>query len=173
MMRPSGQGGRCCSRIRIIWLVLLAIFVTSQADRALAQEVSSLDRFRLFNECRPMRLLVESLPADAAELGLTKASIQVAVESRLRSARLYDSESTFGPYLYVNVNVVGRAFHASLEYNKLVRDPASDVPGTATTWDIRSTGTHGADSSYILSAISELMDRFLVEYLRVNESACK
>ena len=157
----------------MIWLVLLAILAASQADRALAQEVSSLDRFKLFNECRPMRLLVEELPADAAEIDLAKASIQVAVESRLRSARLYDSESTFGPYLYVNVNVVGRAFHTSLEYKKLFHDLASDVTGTASTWDISFTGTHGGDSNYILSGISELMDRFLVEYLRVNEAACK
>ena len=156
----------------MIWLVLLAILAASQADRALAQEVSSLDRFKLFNECRPMHLILESLPADAAEIDLAEASIQVAVESRLRSARLYDSELT-GPYLYVNVNVVGRAFNTSLEYNKPVHDLASDVTGVASTWDIGFTGTHGGGSNYILSTISELMDRFLVEYLRVNEAACK
>ena len=163
-------------RIRIIGLVLLAILAASQADRALAQEVSSFDRFKLFNECRPMHLIVESLPADAAEIDLAKASIQVAVESRLRSARLFydfDSESTFGPYLYVNVNVVGRAFNTSLEYNKQVHDLASDVTSVASMWDISFTGTHGGSSNYILSTISELMDRFLVEYLRVNEAACK
>ena len=120
-----------------------------------------------------MRLFVESLPADAAEIDLAKASIQVAVESRLRSARLYDSESTFGPYLYVNVNVVGRAFNTSLKYNKQVYDLASDVTGAANTWNTSFTGTHGGGSNYILSTISELMDSFLVEYLRVNEAACK
>ena len=117
--------------------------------------------------------VVESLPADAAEIDLAKASIQVAVESRLRSARLYDSESTFGPYLYVNVNVVGRAFNTSLKYNKQVYDLASDVTSAANTWNTSFTGTHGGGSNYILSTISELMDSFLVEYLRVNEAACK
>ena len=89
-----------------------------------------------------------------------------------QKARLYDSEFT-GPYLYVNVNVVGMAFNTSLEYNKPVHDLASDVTGVASTWDISLTGTHGGGSNYILSTISELMDRFLVEYLRVNEAACK
>ena len=155
------------------WFVLLAILATLQADRALAQEVSLLDRFQLFNECRPMDLLVEGVSSDADEIDLAKASILAAVESRLRSARLYDSETPLSPYLYVNVNVSGLAFHASLEYNKLFHDPVSDVTTMATTWDISSTGTHGGSSSYILSSISQHMDHFLVEYLRVNESACQ
>ena len=160
-------------RIRIIWFVLLAIVATPQADRALAQEseVNPTDRFQLFNECRPMSLIVEGLPTAAAEIGLNKASIQAAVESRLRSARLYSEDRV--PYLYVAVNVVEMAFNISLDYNKLVDDPASDVTGPAALWKSSALGTHGGDSSYILSSISGIMDGFLVEYLRVNESACK
>ena len=161
----------------MIWLVLLAILAASQADRALAQEVPEsfqrFKRFQLFNDCKPFRLIVESLHSDATEIGLTEASIQAAVESRLRSARLYDS-GTGGPFLYVSVNVApGGAYSRSLEYNKLVYDPASDVTGMATTWDSASTGAHGGDSGHILSVISASMDHFIVEYLRVNESACK
>ena len=42
----------------------------------------------------------------------------------------------------------------------------------ASTWHSGAVGTHGDDASYILSAVSRYMDRFLVEYLRVNEEAC-
>ena len=41
----------------------------------------------------PVRLLGEDLSPDAAEFGLAEGSIQAAVESRLRSARLHDSGS--------------------------------------------------------------------------------
>ena len=117
-----------------------------------------------------MRLVVESLPEDAAEIGLTESSIRAAAESRLRSARLYSEASD--QYLYVNVNVAGHAFGVSLEYKKRVLDPLSGLGGLATTWNSGSTGTHGRDSGFILSGVSQHLDRFLVEFLRVNEAAC-
>ena len=43
----------------------------------------------------------------------------------------------------------------------------------ATTWHSGSTGTHGRSSSYILGALSQHLDKFLVEYLRANENDCK
>ena len=64
-----------------------------------------------------MDLIVESLHADAAEIGLTEESIQAAVESRLRSARLYDADA--GPFLYVNVGVAGPGHAIRLRYLKL------------------------------------------------------
>ncbi len=41
--------------------------------------------------------------------------------------------------------------------------------GTATTWSSRSAGQ--GDSSFILSSLGEHLDEFLVEYLRVRDSA--
>ena len=170
-------------RIRMIWLALLAILAASQADRALAQRLqfplppgydALRDRFSLYNECGPMDLGVETLRPDAAEIGLTKASIQAAVESRLRSARLYDSaDDDDAARLYVNVFVSGRAFFIRLDYQKYVHDPASGVTSRTTTWNMGGGGTHGGDAAFILSNISGYMDEFLVEYLRVNEAACK
>ena len=40
------------------------------------------------------------------------------------------------------------------------------------TWQSGSTGTHGTDSSFILSNVSRHLDKFLAEYLRVNEEDC-
>ena len=129
------------------------------------------DRFRLFSDCQPMKLVVEELPPDASEIGLTEESIRAAVESRLRAARLYDARATHYPY--VNVHVVEWAFSHSLEYRKLFYDPLSGTLGLATTWDIGVTGTHGGDAGYILSSVSQNMDRFLVEFLRVSEAGCR
>ena len=69
-------------RIRIIWLVLLAAAVWP--GHATAQ---GSDRFKLFNECRPMELVVEDYDddPDAATIGLTAARIRTLAESRLRA----------------------------------------------------------------------------------------
>ena len=40
-------------------------------------------------------------------------------------------------------------------------------------WETGSYGTHGGDADYILQAVSERLDRFILEYLRVNETACR
>lgn len=150
-------------------LLLSALALPFSASGA-AGEITDRKRFKLFADCRPMRLVVENLPDGASKIGLTKEAIQAAAESRLRSARLYDSRAS--RFLYVNVNVVGRAFSITLEFHKRVRDILSGDTGRAATWDVRATGTHGGDANYIVSHVSRLMDRFLVEFLRVNEKAC-
>ncbi|MYK59063.1 MAG: hypothetical protein F4027_10870 [Rhodospirillaceae bacterium] len=73
----------------------------------------------------------------------------------------------------MNINVVGRAYNLSVEYNKLVKDLASGEIQSATTWDRSVTGTHGGNDSGILSLVSQYMDRFIDEYLRVNTDACR
>jgi len=151
----------------------LALVVVLVLGVAAAQSPEQrLERFELFNDCEPMYLLVERLPADAAGIGLSEQRVQAAVESRLRSARLYDSFRFANTYLYIRVAVVGGAFHISFEFNQRVRTLDSGLTGTATTWRSGITGTHGRDAGYIMSAVSELMDFFLSEYLRVNEEAC-
>ena len=110
--------------------------------------------------------------------------MQAAAESRLRAARLYavtgDSledviENVMkvgGACLYVYVRVVGAAFHVSVEYNKVVKDRFGRA-NRAVTWVTRSTGTHGRDAGFILSDLSRHLDKFLADYLRVNEAACE
>ena len=154
--------------------ILLALAVVLALGVATAQSdwQSDWDRFRLFNDCEPMYLVVETLSAYAAEIDLARGAIQAAVESRLRSARLYKSERLGNSYLYVNVNVTRTAFNILFMYRKEVLDLASGLTGGTITWWTGTTGAHGRDASYILSAVSELMDEFLIEYLRVNEEAC-
>ena len=134
--------------------------------------------FALFNNCEQIGLIVEDLPASASEIGLTRERLQTLAESRFRAARLYDDADPFVDlldtlsFLYINVNVVGRAFSTSLEYRKPVFDRASRVPWKATTWNSGVTGTHDGDTGFIVQGVSEHLDRFIVEYLRVNEAAC-
>ena len=152
-----------------ITLAFLALFI---AVPVLAEDEvkKRIERFKLFNECKPVHYLVENLNSDARKIGLTEERLETVAELRLRSTFLYDPKAR--SYLYVNVNVVGRAYSISVEYRKWLYDPASGEEGMATAWDEGSTGTHGRDANYISSAVSEHIDAFLVEYLRVNEEDC-
>jgi len=155
-----------------LFLGVLLVFVPPQSVADSVEE--QLDHFKLFSDCTQMNLVVERLPSDALDIGLSEETIQTAVESRLRSARLYRSDLAFVPYLYVNVHVVGRAFSIRLEYKKDLYDADfAHASGYATTWTSNSAGTHGGDAAYIVSALSQHMDKFLVEFLRVNEDACE
>lgn len=55
---------------------------------------------------------------------------------------------------------------------KKVEDKYSGLKFSTITWVKGLTGAHGGNASYILSGLSELMDIFLVEYLKVNEEYC-
>ena len=129
-----------------------------------------VERFRLFNFCGPIDFVIEGLSEDASGINLNTTALTTVVESRLRSARLYDAEAS--PYIYLNVTVVGRAFSVSLNFKKDLYDRLSGEYLPATTWNDGVTGTHGSQPSFVVSAVSQLIDQFLVEYLRVNESDC-
>lgn len=157
------------------WLAALAVsflVASPTTGRATQDDIDDwLDHFDLFNECRPMSLLVVGLSADAADIGLTEGRIQTMAEARLRSARIYD-DSVNIPYLYIQVTVVGRAFSDDVSFKKMLYDPVTDRRAPAVTWNRGGAGTHGGDAGYVLQVLSESLDRFVVEYLRVNEAAC-
>ena len=72
----------------------------------------------------------------------------------------------------MNISVVGRAYNTRVTYSKLVTD-AFAAKDLAVTWHTGSSGTHGGDAGYIMSWLSQHLDKFLAAYLRVNELACE
>lgn len=143
------------------------------AASASGGNAADLDRFRLWNDCRAMNLVIEGLPAGGAAIGLTNEAVAAAVRSKLRAARLYEAgEDPYLPYLYVQVNVFETAFGVRVEYRKVVADVASDQIGFGATWRVGRLGTHGWDPAFVLSGVSQSMDEFIDEYLRVNADAC-
>lgn len=142
-----------------------------------------MERFRLYNGCSPMDYGVSlDLSVGESVQGLTEKAISDAVESRLRAARLYDSEepSYFFVYIHLLDSMVGGrhagwAYSMNVSFNKRVADEASGIHSWASTWERGSTGT-ASDSGTgeaILGSVRGYMDEFLAEYLRVNEKACK
>lgn len=165
----KGMNRKTSLSVPLIWgLALLSSVPCAVADTSKER----ITRFKLFSNCSPMDIVIEDLSPDAKKIGLTKAAIQAAVESRLRSARLY-KPGPLKPHIYVRVSVLRFAFSISLQFKKPLYDRFSDHTFEAPTWEKGFIGTLSGSQGYILSSISELMDRFLVEFLRVNEDACK
>ena len=138
-----------------------------------------LRRFQLFNNCEPMGLSVqfrsrddEGINSGIANIEDIEDRIRKMAESRLRAARLFaDSASN---RLYVGMHVLGPAFSAYLFYEKPLHDAVSGLTVTSPAWiSLVGTGTHGGEPSFLLQSLSESLDGFVLEYLRVNESACK
>lgn len=140
------------------------------------------EAFDLYTNCEPVGVLVESLTDDGKKLGLTKDDIQMTVESRLRAARLYPTAKQFAelipniPILYVRIHVGNAAFVVNLELGKQVLDEYySGYGGRAYTWRTGRAGIYengGSGANYLLGLLAMDMDKFIVDYLRVNEKAC-
>ena len=188
-------------RVRMIWLVLLAAAwtapVAAQDQPAegptvdiLAAAVAHEDR-RLLTGCQPVYLDLE-LEDDKRSTDLTVDRIRTMAESRLRASRLLADEHS-DVTLDVSVWVIGPAFYGNVSITqpvylslgntwpnpllRFVHEPPSpiELPGAfyyATTWNHHSLGTHSGDGGHILQALSESIDAFITEYLRVNEAAC-
>ena len=157
--------------MRRLLLPTVALALVLAAPAGAAEKVTEQDRFELSNGCRPMDLVVETLPKAATDIGLTGEAVIVAVRSRLRAARLYDDDASAS--LWVSINAAGVAHGIIVGYFKPVRDEASGISQIAMTWFTGSTGMHGRNSSYVLSAVTGRVDKFIDEYLRVNADACR
>ena len=96
LYRPArSQPPGAARPVEITWNDKFAPAANAAGQRGAAEEARR--RFSLFNECRPMRLVVETLPSAAAEIGLTRERIRTMAESRLRAARLFSDNAS--PYL--------------------------------------------------------------------------
>ena len=167
---------------RYCWLLLTAWWLLTGAG--LAQEPPAIPRnvhtFELWNECAPIRLIIWGFEGEGADIGLTRERVRTLAESRLRAARLYDAAVVYpAPILLVDVVVLvsesGRsgAFSVDVSFEKYLRDDVLDWTWYATTWETGVLGIHTGDAGYIMQVVSEKLDLFILEYLRVNETACR
>ena len=149
--------------------LLFAVFPAIAEEQP--ESPSDYDRFQLWNQCRPMDINI-FLNDGARKIGVKEERVLPAVRSRLRAARLFDKASDHSS-LMIDIRVAGRAFAVSTEYQKPLFDNVSKTWFLETTWWYRYLGTHGDSPDYILTSIPSLMDKFLDEYLRVNELVCQ
>ncbi len=128
--KPHADARRCLSSnrrqcvVKVIIVAALVLATSAMTSSATTTNKSEIERWKLYTACAPMDFLVESLrPKNVREIGLTRETIVNAMESRLRAARLFALTpiEKKNQYLYVNVNIVGSAFHIAVElYRYLV-----------------------------------------------------
>lgn len=171
---------------------------SNPGQKVYAEIARRVDQFSLFNDCRPMALrtslggsfagdLASDEPAKGIE-GINEELIRDLAEKRLRLARLYlplnatqSSDGKVGAFeramyadawMYVNVSVSGTIFQVSVEYYKKFTD-SFGRSGLARTWNTAFLYSHAKDSWFVIGVLSDQIDQFLSEYLRVNEAACE
>lgn len=158
--------------------ILLATANLTVAAPVSAEKVTKYDRFRFWNDCKPVQLVVARLNQNAKNIGLTEESIEAAARSRLRASRIFTADENHMPptTLFVNVDIgKGTTFLVSVELWKWLKDDINGISSSwrSSTWDTYSYGTFGANSTIPISLVSQLVDKFIDEYLRVNAAACR
>ena len=112
-------------------------------------EVTESERFELFTECARVRLF---LAADE--------DVRTMAENRLRAARLYSEDREFSGTAPGLVLDEGRG-RPQILFQKLVTDPITGIASWAYTW-----------ARFCCTDLSDLLDGFILDYLRVNEGYC-
>lgn len=134
-----------------------------------------VEQFELFTNCHPLAVTISEASQDWDVPGLTKADIQNAVESRLRGAHIYAPTFSLSS-LNISIFIMRGVFSINLGLLKSLADGKhSQMYGAAKTWEDGVTGAYVrgvGGGHFILSSLSQLLDRFIANYLRVNETAC-
>ena len=112
-----------------------------------------------------MGLVIESLPGDLAGTGLAASQLRALTESRLRAIGLHESDASAFLHVAASWDAV------QLRYMKPVIDIASSEAKTIPTFS-ESAAVQDGTAAGVMLELSKLLDLFLAEYRRVNESEC-
>ena len=168
------------TKILTLFFVGFLLSASVQANELTAKEKEAAMEaysqfFKLFNKCEKIGLSV-NIPINSPKpkIYLTEKAITNAVESRLRSARIFTTDSP-KDFLLVEVLVWEDVFNIGLSFGKVLEDSrlsehfsfhSTYVVGT---WHRAFIGRHSGEENFILSSLSQKVDEFLVEYLKVNQ----
>ena len=104
--------------------------------RVLAGAISSDEAFKLWNDCQPIAFSVHLQgKTETSKIGLTKETIETAVRSRLRGARIFQDDPDrrrsislppkVNGFLQVSVTLATVSWDMSMRFEKVMTDEAS------------------------------------------------
>lgn len=158
--------------VRLITGSLLYLTAISVQGQGKSIAFAEIEQFKLFTSCQPIYLIV--YPPRLS--GLTEEQVRMVTESRLKASRLHESDisplSDVG-LLRVSVQVreETRVTVSKVEFLKPFSDQYTSQYKHLVTWERASYTVD--DANLAMQEISELMNYFISEYLRVNKSACE
>ena len=143
-------------------------------EAGLISEADARELFQLWNKCRPIGFELKLYGGKS--LGLTRDTIKTLVRDRLKAARLY-TENYEPPEkrLEMLVRVGGPAnpaFSYLMLFIKRMKDEETGLHLDATGWLKDAFGAHQGERAVVLFHISQALDKFIDEYLRVNDTEC-
>lgn len=177
----------------VVIAVLLIVlgFVQAEAQKGFFKSIDRLpeetkiedvEKFMLLTNCAPVHVVLSIKTNEQVQID--KKSIMNVLESRLRSAGIFFDKKDFGKeetkrvpvplYVYVR-SFRGRTLDisiVSISLLKMVQEIHNNLTGMANVWEEHRISPYSSEKD-VSSVLSQLMDKFLTEYLRVNEAACK
>jgi len=168
-------------RKRSVWWILMSLFMCP----ALVGAQQDLERGSL-RGIKGVLVIIEDLDEEVERMELTKEAIRTDTELALRGAsiRIFESileamaETPAAPYLYINVNVVGRttgvtsgsyAYSITVDLKQQVLSLVTDEKVLGSTWHRGYTGSVGGDNLRMLrNPIADQVNEFINDYLAAN-----
>ena len=136
-------------------------------------ESDEQDCFELWTGCGAIHPLVD---VEDNEIGVDKAAVVNAVESRLLAARVYSADIPGAAGgLLVNIRFAGAAHNIRIGFGAFSGGFRSDLGFRSfitIPWDRGSFGAH-APAAHIMEVVRQFLDEFMNDYLRVNAPACE
>lgn len=158
------------------WAGMLALCGLVFTGNASASErISDTDRFRLWNNCEPIGMVVRSR---FKGFGDPKERFEGIIRDKLQAANVYD-KNTPNAFMQLDIAVVdlhnkGKMFSFVFLFFKTVDDKKSGLRYLAATTHIHSGPkfVNPNSTELIFSQLNNYLDLFVEEYLRVNADAC-
>lgn len=162
----------------MITSLLLVAIGASPLQSGLRPDTELYDK--LYTGCAHVEALVD-VEDEAALLGVAERQrLEVMAESRLRAARIFQpTTNPASPALGITVEALNgesmNVYSARVEFIRPMLNPSTEGSLVVSTWERGAFGYFGdrADPSGSVHArISDFIDEFIRDYLRVNEGSC-
>jgi hypothetical protein len=154
-------------------LVAMLLLIVSMLSGSRAYGQGSPATANTLKGLSGVQVLIEELNDAAKALGLDTAAIQTDVELKLRMAGLRvlsdeeERSTPDRPWLYVNVNVVGKAAAIGVNFNQTARLARTGETASVTTWSRTGLATNPTAES-VRNQIKDYVDAFLNDWLSAN-----
>ena len=160
----------------MFWLFAVAGLVSNLLLSGPGWADDSNKRFQLFAGCLPMRAFVIMTDAPRSWKPIKKEA-QKIIEEPLRQLNLYKSPDSYSNFIALRISGKGPDLVSmTLEYHKILSDPASNLVSLSPTWLMHHVATlpdQRVVRAHIEANVLGLVIEFLKQYLEVNIQRCR
>ena len=152
-------------------IILVPVLVLAGGDTPRAQDQDERENLA---DVREVNVVVEDLSDDVEATGLTRRTLETAVERRLEERRvpLGNSRSAVDLYISVDTHIGSTGLYAycvEVAVQQLVTIEGNQLRTLADVWDVGSLGTVGAANlPQVEQVVLQIVDRFIEDFLEMN-----